>query len=93
MPVERRVRAYIVAGLAVYIWAFSEPRDALLSAPAAWALAVALQFCVGLGCIARRRRKPGALLLAGALVTAAFAVVWSGRRLLRNEWFSAFLSW
>jgi len=93
MPYRRRVRAYVVAGLAVYASVFSEWRDALSSVEAAWLTAVMLQVCVGLVYLKRRRLKLGAALLGGAAAIALCAVIWSGQRLLDNEWFSPLLMW
>jgi hypothetical protein len=93
MPVRRRVRADVVVGLAVYASMFSEWRDALESVEAAWLAAVMLQVCLGAACMRRRRWKPGALLLGAAVPTALFAIIWSGHRVLQNEWFSPFLMW
>ena len=93
MPVRRRLRAYVLVGLAGYAWMLSERRDALVSVEGAWLAAVILQVCLGVICARRRRSRLGALLLGGAVPTALFAIIWSGQRALQNEWFSPFLMW
>jgi hypothetical protein len=54
---------------------------------------VMLQVCLGVACVRRRRSKAGALLLGAAVPTALFAIIWSGHRVLQNEWFSPLLMW
>ena len=93
MPVRRRLRAYVLVGLAGYAWMLSERRDAFVSVEGAWLAAVVLQVCLGVICARRRRSRLGALLLGGAVPTALFAIIWSGQRALQNEWFSPFLMW
>ena len=93
MPNRRRVRAVVVLGLAVYASMISEWRDALISVEAAWVAAVALEVCLGVLFVRRRRSRAGVLLVGAAVPTALLAVIRSGQRVLQNEWFSPFLMW
>jgi hypothetical protein len=60
---------------------------------AAWVAAVALEVCLGVLFVRRRRSRAGVLLVGAAVPTALLAVIWSGQRVLQNEWFSPFLMW
>jgi hypothetical protein len=94
LPLSRRIRAYILAGISVYAsyyawWPDIEPGwDILLSSGA-----IILQALAALVFLVRRRVRLGACLFAGSAATTAITIFWLGHMLLRSDWYSPLLTW
>ena len=77
----------------MYSHILPEWRAALTSVEAIWLAAIAVELIAGFASVRRRRVRRGALLLSAVAPTALAAVLWSGNRLLQNEWLAPFLMW
>jgi hypothetical protein len=87
LPLSRRLRAYVVTGIGVYAYTYTERQwisptwDMILLSTASVVLVVAAAVS-----LLRRRWRAGAWFLAASILMLAVNVLWTGHVFMRSDW-------
>jgi hypothetical protein len=94
MPLSRRIRAYFITGISVYVslyawWPDINPSWNILLPHAA----ILVQLLIAPVFLVRRRWRPVVWLGASTAATVILTIFWLGHTLLRSDWYEPLLTW